>query len=119
MAKKSATWPSAALGGITKGIEQPVELIGEITITSNEQSQDISEIHAGLTQIDHNARQDIASLQNASATSEELPSRVDQLHVMLKPFQPRDNGGLRRIFSGCLVIGLPLVFIKEPRGSGR
>ncbi len=75
-----------ALDGIVSGITKVSDLVGEIAIASDEQTQGISQISIGLEQIDEVTQQNTANAVQCAATSEELAAQAHELREMLSHF---------------------------------
>ncbi|MBN2644876.1 MAG: HAMP domain-containing protein [Desulfuromonadaceae bacterium] len=75
-----------ALTGIVTGITRVSDLVGEIAAASDEQTQGISQISIGLSQIDEVTQQNTANAVQCAATAEELAAQAQQLQEMLSKF---------------------------------
>lgn len=86
-----------ALDGIVSGITKVSDLVGEIAVASDEQTQGISQISIGLEQIDEVTQQNTANAVQCAATSEELAAQAHELREMLSHFMlfTRYNAGSR------------------------
>nr|WP_320051438.1 hypothetical protein [uncultured Desulfuromonas sp.] len=63
------------------------DLVGEITASSDEQSQGISQIHIGLEQIDMVTQQNTSNAVQSAATGEQLAAQSAQMRDMLAGFK--------------------------------
>ncbi|MDD3800654.1 MAG: methyl-accepting chemotaxis protein, partial [Desulfuromonas thiophila] len=75
-----------ALTGIVQGITKVSDLVGEIAAASDEQTQGISQISIGLSQIDEVTQQNTANAVECAATAEQLAAQAQQLQEMLARF---------------------------------
>ncbi len=75
-----------SLQTIVTEINKVSDLVGEITIASNEQAQGIGEISLGIQQIDTITQQNTATAEESAATAEELSGQAQQLNHMLHKF---------------------------------
>ena len=78
---------ATSLTEIVESITKVSSLIKDIAITSNEQSQGISQINLALGQIDQVIQQTTANAEESAATSEELSSQAIELQQMLSNFK--------------------------------
>ncbi|WP_051689536.1 methyl-accepting chemotaxis protein [Pelobacter seleniigenes] len=76
----------ASLQHITERTTEVAEILKEISIASNEQSQGIGQITVGLTQIDQVTQANTASAEESAAAAEELAEQSQQLKGMLHHF---------------------------------
>lgn len=83
---KIAEGTAAALAGIVESITKVSDLVGEITLASNEQSVGIQQISTGLTQIDEVTQLNTGNAIQCAATAEELAAQAGQLREMLGRF---------------------------------
>lgn len=78
-----------ALDRIVFGITKVSDLVGEIASASDEQTQGISQVSIGLSQIDEVTQQNTGNAVQCAATSEELAAQAAQLQEMLSRFTLR------------------------------
>lgn len=90
-----ADMTAAGLEEIVTGITKVSDLVGEISVASNEQAQGISQVNVGLGQIDQVTQQNTASAEEGAASSEELSSQAEQLRQMLNSFKLKGQTGQR------------------------
>lgn len=63
------------------------DIIGEITTSSNEQAQGISQINEGLSQIDRVTQTNTASAEESASAAEELSGQASQLNELVDRFK--------------------------------
>jgi len=90
---------SASLNEIVQSVTKVSDLIGEISVASNEQAQGISQVNQGLGQIDQVTQQNTASAEQGAAASEELSGQAEQLRQMVARFKlkKQDSPQLRAL----------------------
>ena len=88
---KIAQDTAESLAGIVSSITKVTDLVGEISDSSNDQAEGISQINQGLGQIDQVIQQTTASAEEGAATSEELSGQAEQLKQMLLRFKLSNN----------------------------
>lgn len=81
---------AAALKEMVDGIEKVSQIIKEISVSSNEQSQSIAQINEGLMQIDGVTQINSASAEETASASDELASQATIVRQLLSTF--RMNG---------------------------
>jgi len=84
---------ASGLHEIVSGITKVADLVGEISVASNEQAQGISQVNQGLGQIDQVTQQNTASAEEGAAASEELSSQADQLQQIVSRFKLKGQQG--------------------------
>ena len=84
-----------SLDAIVADITKVNDLIGEISIATNEQAQGVSQINIGLGQVDQVTQQNTASAEQSAAAADELSSQAEQLRQMLMRFRLRGQNPLR------------------------
>ena len=82
-----------ALSEIQNSSVKVADIIGEITTSSNEQAQGISQINEGLTQIDKVTQTNTASAEESASAAEELSSQSSQLRDLVGKFRLSGNAG--------------------------
>lgn len=78
------------------------DIIGEITTSSNEQAQGISQINEGLNQIDRVTQTNTASAEESASAAEELSGQASQLRELVDRFKLSGGG-----FGGGSMQALP------------
>ena len=86
----------AALTEIADGISKVNDLVGEISIASNEQAQAVAQISIGMSQIDSVTHQNTASAEETASAAEELSSQASELRQLLAHFRLRTQQGRAR-----------------------
>ena len=76
-----------ALTNIVQSITKVTDLVGEITASSDEQSQGIAQIHIGLEEIDKVTQQNTSNAVQSAATGEQLAAQSAQMREMLAGFK--------------------------------
>ncbi len=76
-----------ALTSIMASIEDVAEVIANISISSNEQSQGISQVNQGIEQIAQVVQTNAASSEQSAAASEEMSSQAEHLREMISTFK--------------------------------
>lgn len=76
-----------ALEDIKNSSIKVADIVGEITTSSNEQAQGISQINEGLTQIDKVTQTNTASAEESASASEELSGQANQLRELIDRFK--------------------------------
>ena len=82
-----------ALSEIQNSSVKVADIIGEITTSSNEQAQGISQINKGLTQINKVTQTNTASAEESASAAEELSSQSSQLRDLVGKFRLSGNAG--------------------------
>jgi methyl-accepting chemotaxis protein len=77
---------AAALKEIVTGAGKVSDLVGEISMASNEQAQGFAQVNQGLSQIDGVTQQNTANAEESSAAAEELSGQALQLQQVLARF---------------------------------
>ncbi|MBD3266875.1 hypothetical protein GF373_09415, partial [bacterium] len=78
--------------GIVPDIKRTAELIQEITVSCQEQSNGVSQIRDAMTSLDQVTQQNSASAEESAAASEELASQAQTVQDRLSLFRIRANG---------------------------
>ena len=76
-----------ALEDIKNGSVKVADIVGEITTSSNEQAQGITQINEGLSQIDKVTQTNTASAEQSASASEELSGQANQLRELIDRFK--------------------------------
>ena len=77
---------AGVLGEIVTSVSKVSDLVNEISASSDEQAQGISQISIGLSQIDEVTQQNTSNAVECAATSEELAAQANDLREMLARF---------------------------------
>ncbi len=80
---------AAALDEIVSGIGKTADLIGEIAVSSQEQSDGIKQVNEGVTQIDQVTQRNTAGAEEGAAAAEELSSQSSYMRQILAQFRLR------------------------------
>ncbi len=80
-----------ALSEIIAGISKVTTLIGEISLSSQEQVEGLEHITHALAQIDQITQSNKASSEESASTSQELSGQADHLNHLVQRFQLRNN----------------------------
>ena len=78
---------AVALKDIMSGTNKVSDLLEEIAAASNEQSQGITQMTAGLNQIDEVTQRNTGSAEESATAAEELSGQAEQLHRLLSGFK--------------------------------
>jgi methyl-accepting chemotaxis protein len=84
-----AAQTSTAFKEIISGVSKVSGLVIEITASSKEQEEGISQIRTGITQVDQATQQNTSNAEESAAAAEELSSQATQLKQMLRRFKLR------------------------------
>lgn len=76
-----------ALEEIVAGATRVSDLVAEIAISSNEQSEGLDQVNLGLGQIDAVTQQNADNAEQSSVAAEELTAQAGQLQQMVNQFQ--------------------------------
>jgi methyl-accepting chemotaxis protein len=90
---KIADETAEALGNIVTGVENAVQLVGDIATASNEQATGISQVNKGIEQLSQVVQTNSATAEEAAAASEELSSQADLLKSMVAQFKLKTGAG--------------------------
>jgi len=78
-----------AFGNIVNGVDKVAEIVGEISIASNEQATGIAQINTGLEQVSAVVQRNSATSEESAAASEELSSQANMLEQQIEKFRLR------------------------------
>jgi methyl-accepting chemotaxis protein len=81
-----------ALEDIKNSSVKVADIVGEITTSSNEQAQGISQINEGLSQIDKVTQTNTASAEQSASAAEELSGQANQLRELIARFRLSASG---------------------------
>lgn len=84
---KTANLTAKALQRIDEDVNKTVILMDEILLDSNEQANEISEIHTSVEQISSVVQTNTAASQETAASSEELADQAEKLNEMVTHFK--------------------------------
>lgn len=84
---KIADDTAKALNEIVEGIEKVTDLVGNISVATNEQASGIAQIDTGVEQVAHVVQQNSATAEESAAASEQLSSQAEMLKQMIARFQ--------------------------------
>ena len=90
---KIADDTARSLVEIVAGVTKVTHLIGEIAAASKEQEQGVTQVNAGIAQVDQVTQQNTATAEEAAAASEELSSQAADLKGMLGRFRLKKAPG--------------------------
>jgi methyl-accepting chemotaxis protein len=76
-----------ALSEIVETITKAADLVGEISESSHEQTQGVTQISQGLEQIDKVTQQNMAQAEGTASAAKELSSQVQRLQVLFSRFR--------------------------------
>jgi len=82
-----------SLADIVKGVTRTSDLVGDIAIASNQQSQGIAEVSEGLKQIDSVTQQNTANSEETASAGQELASQAGQLQELVLRFNLKQHRG--------------------------
>jgi methyl-accepting chemotaxis protein len=77
---------------IVDSVRQVTELVGEIAVASQEQSQGISQVNAAMGQMEHVVQQNAALVEEASAATESMRDEAAALLERVSRFELGDSG---------------------------
>ena len=77
----------SVLGEVVDSVNQVTSLVGEIASASKEQAVGISQINAGVTNLERVVQQNAASAEELASTSEETSSQVVLVKEMIERFE--------------------------------
>ncbi len=86
---KIADETAAVLKEILANVSKYTDIMGEISRSNTDQSQEISDINSGLEQIDQVIQQNAAFTEQNAASSELLSVKADQLKQLMTKFRIR------------------------------
>jgi len=84
---------AASLVEIVTGINESTQIVGDIAISSEEQSVGIQQINVGIDQVAQVVQQNSATAEESAAASEEMNAQSAILERLVAQFQLRDGGG--------------------------
>ncbi|KAB2928145.1 MAG: HAMP domain-containing protein, partial [Leptonema illini] len=78
---------SASLAKIVEGVGKVTDIIAEISLASQEQSQGIGQTNEGLAQVDQVIQANTAAAEEGAAAAEELSSQADHMRQLVARFK--------------------------------
>jgi len=84
-----------SLAEIVEGVTKTSDLVGDIAIASNQQSQGIAEVSEGLKQIDSVTQQNTANSEETASAGQELAAQAGQLQELVLRFRLKDSAGFQ------------------------
>ncbi len=88
---KIANETAEALGEIVDGITKVNDLIGDISMASNEQTQGIDQINEALQQVEQVTQGNTSNAEESASAAEELSSQAVHLKQMLSKFKLKSD----------------------------
>ena len=73
------------------------DLVAEISASSNEQAQGITQVNNALGQMDQVTQQNTANAEEIAAASQELAGQANALLGMISQFTIKEEGGARAL----------------------
>jgi len=89
---------ATSLNEIANGINESNKLVTEIALSSEEQSQSISQINIGINQVTQVVQQNSATAQESAAASEEMSSQSGMLKQLTTQFKLKDESEGRGLY---------------------
>ncbi len=83
-----------SLADIVDGVTKTSDLVGDIAIASNQQSQGIAEVSEGLKQIDTVTQQNTANSEETASAGQELASQAGKLQELVLRFRLKAGSGV-------------------------
>lgn len=84
-----------ALNDIVGGIKKAADLVGGISIASNEQATAISQINVGVTQVSQVVQHNSATSEETSAASQEMSGQADLLMDLVGKFSLKKESNIK------------------------
>jgi len=103
---------SKSLDEITGKVRQVDELIAEIAVASQEQSQGIDQVSRAVSDMDRVTQSNAATAEQTSAAASELASQADQLKVVIRDLTQMVNGNEE---VHAIVSSRPVAAAKKPQ----
>ena len=92
---KTAEEAGAMLDKLVPDIQKTVDLVNEITASTDEQLKGAEEVNSAIQQLDQVTQQNSSASEELSATSEELAGQAEQLQAAISFFTIDDTIGVR------------------------
>jgi len=89
---------AASLNEIANGISESNRLVAEIAISSEEQSESISQINIGINQVSQVVQQNSATAQQSAAASEQMSSQSSMLKQLTTQFKLKDEDTIPTLY---------------------
>jgi len=83
------------LGEIVEGVQKVAQLIGEVSVASNEQAEGIEQINTAVSQMDKVTQSNAANAEESASASEELSGQAKELNDMVNVLVRLVGGGGR------------------------
>jgi methyl-accepting chemotaxis protein len=80
---------------IVAGVNESSRLVGEIALSSDEQSAGIARVNTGIDQVAQVIQQNSATAEENAAASEEMNAQSDTLESLVAQFKLKDDGSSR------------------------
>jgi hypothetical protein len=80
---------------IVAGVNESSRLVGEIALSSDEQSAGIARVNTGIDQVAQVVEQNSATAEENAAASEEMSAQSDTLESLVAQFKLKDDGSSR------------------------
>ncbi len=81
------------MGEIVQSVKRVTDIMSEISIASQEQSQGIEQVNQAITQMDEITQQNAALVEQAAAASESMREQADQLSQAVGTFKLKQGAG--------------------------
>ena len=91
LGSRIASETADSLSEIVSGINQSNQIVGEIAVSSNEQTLGIMQINTGIDQVALVIQQNSATAQESAAASEQMSSQSGMLEEMVSQFKLREK----------------------------
>lgn len=95
-----------ALNNIKSEAVKVADIIGEITTSSNEQAQGISQINEGLSQIDRVTQTNTASAEESASAASQLSGQASQLRELVDRFKLSGDNYSEQLAYGRRTFGI-------------
>ena len=89
---------AASLNEIATGISESNRLVAEIAVSSEEQSESISQINIGINQVSQVVQQNSATAQQSAAASQQMSSQSSMLKQLTTQFKLKDEDSIPTLF---------------------
>lgn len=86
---KIASEVSQTFQGIATGVKKVNDLISEIAVASQEQSQGLDQVAKAMSEMDKLTQQNAANSEESASASEELNAQAEELQQMIRQFHIR------------------------------
>ena len=82
---------------VVDSIQRVTDIMGEISVASNEQSQGVAQVGEAVTQMDHTTQQNAALVEEMAAAASSLKSQAQELVQVVSAFRVDDGHSQPRI----------------------